>query len=128
MKNLLKGRNGPDQLSQFLLFIVLLISLSNLLFFKTTILSILVWVLLIYILYRTFSKQVYKRRQENIKFAQMLYPYQIKMLKWANRQADKKTHRYFKCPNCSQTVRVPKGHGLITITCPKCQTRFDKKS
>ena len=112
MKNLLKGRNGPDQLSQFLLFIVLLISLSNLLFFKTVILSILVWILLMYILYRTFSKQVYKRRQENIKFG----------------QADKKTHRYFKCPNCSQTVRVPKGHGLITITCPKCQTRFDKKS
>lgn len=128
MKNLLKGRNGPDQLGQFILSIALLISLLNLFLFKTKILSAFVWLLLIYSLYRLLSKQVYKRRQENWMFIQKMYPYQMKALKWANRQMDKKTHRHFRCPNCKQMVRVPKGHGLITITCPKCHTRFDKKS
>ncbi len=37
-------------------------------------------------------------------------------------------HKYFLCPECKQTVRVPRGHGKITITCPKCSHKFDKKS
>lgn len=36
-------------------------------------------------------------------------------------------HKYFLCPNCKQTVRVPRGRGQITITCPKCKQKFDKK-
>lgn len=127
MKNIFKGRNGPDQLSQFILFIGFILSLINL-FFKSNILSFIILILMIYIIYRTFSKQVYKRRQENIRFAQKIYPYSMKLIKFANRQADKKTHKYFKCPNCKQTLRVPKGHGLITVTCPKCHYQFDKKS
>ena len=39
------------------------------------------------------------------------------------------THlRYFSCPHCRQQVRVPKGRGKISITCPKCGTQFIKKS
>ena len=39
-----------------------------------------------------------------------------------------KTHKYFTCPNCRQKLRVPKGNGRITITCPKCKTQFKGKS
>ena len=39
-----------------------------------------------------------------------------------------KTHRYFKCPGCGQTVRVPRGRGKIQITCPKCRREFIKKT
>lgn len=75
-----------------------------------------------------FSKQVYKRRQENMLFAQKMYPYQLKAMKWANRQMDKKTNKHFKCPNCKQVLRVPKGRGQITITCPKCAEKFDRRT
>ena len=37
-------------------------------------------------------------------------------------------HRYFACPQCGQTVRVPRGKGTIKIRCPKCRTQFEKKS
>ena len=39
-----------------------------------------------------------------------------------------KEHKYYLCPSCKQIVRVPKGRGKITITCPTCKNRFDKKS
>ena len=44
------------------------------------------------------------------------------------RWAQRGTYRFFKCPQCRQTVRVPKGRGKICITCPKCKTEFIKKS
>lgn len=28
------------------------------------------------------------------------------------------------CPNCPARLRVPKGKGNITVTCPKCETSF----
>ena len=39
-----------------------------------------------------------------------------------------KVYRYFKCPHCRQSIRVPRGRGRISITCPKCGTSFIKKS
>ena len=41
---------------------------------------------------------------------------------------DRKTHRYFRCPQCRATVRVPKGKGQIRITCPHCKHQFIKKT
>jgi len=37
-------------------------------------------------------------------------------------------HRYFSCPRCRQPVRVPRGKGKISITCPKCREKFIKKT
>lgn len=41
---------------------------------------------------------------------------------------DKRTHRIFKCPNCAQKIRVPKGKGRISIKCPRCRIEFIKKT
>ena len=55
-----------------------------------------------------------------------------KVLGWFRRGKarwqDRKTHRYFRCPQCRATVRVPRGKGKIRITCPKCKHQFVKKS
>lgn len=37
-------------------------------------------------------------------------------------------HRIFRCPQCDQRVRVPRGRGKIAITCPKCGHEFIKRS
>ena len=37
-------------------------------------------------------------------------------------------NRYFLCPRCRQTVRVPRGKGRILITCPKCKEKFQRKT
>ena len=39
-----------------------------------------------------------------------------------------KEHYYFKCPNCGQPMRVPKGLGKIQITCRACASQFETKS
>ena len=39
-----------------------------------------------------------------------------------------RNNRYFNCPKCRQTVRVPRGKGKISITCPKCREKFIKKT
>mgnify|MGYP004666140193 len=44
-----------------------------------------------------------------------------------DRVKDRK-NRYFLCPRCRQTVRVPRGKGKIMITCPKCKEKFQRKT
>jgi len=42
--------------------------------------------------------------------------------------AQTRDYRFYKCPTCKQEVRVPKGHGKIEITCPKCREKFIRRS
>ena len=37
-------------------------------------------------------------------------------------------NRYYGCPSCGQTVRVPRKKGRISIKCPRCGQRFEKKT
>ena len=69
-----------------------------------------------------------KMYAQNQKFLTWRYRMVAKWSKWKERFAQRKTHRFYKCPNCKQKVRVPKGRGKIAITCPKCRTEFIKKS
>ena len=66
--------------------------------------------------FRCLSRNTYKRYQENRKY-----------LAFWSRLKDRE-HKYFSCPRCRQSVRVPKGKGKIAITCPKCKEKFIKKT
>ena len=79
-------------------------------------LTILSYGLMFWAIFRTFSRNTYRRYQENRKFLMLLA-----------RIKDRK-HRYFTCPRCRQPVRVPRGKGKIAITCPKCKEKFIKKT
>lgn len=128
------GRYGNDEMSLFmwivsLVFIVAAGILSR--FAKTDVLTyvalglrLLGLLLLILMLLRMFSKNIAKRRAENYKFMAL----GRKIKKIFGRRPDAKTHRYFKCPGCGQTVRVPRNKGKISITCPRCRTKFIKKT
>ena len=72
--------------------------------------------LMIWAICRTLSRNTYRRYQENRKFLQFF-----------DRLKDRQ-HRYFDCPKCRQMVRVPRGKGKISITCPRCRERFIKKT
>jgi ribosomal protein L37AE/L43A len=65
---------------------------------------------------------------ENYKFAILMSPVYSWLKKTRNRLKDAKTHRYFSCPNCKQSLRLPKGKGKIIIICPKCKTEFKGKT
>lgn len=121
------GRYGSDQLNVFLLIAAVVLMLLNLFIFKNPYVSILVWIALIINIFRTYSRNIYKRRGENDKYLALVQPIKKRYGVIKNNYHDSE-HKYFLCPNCKQTVRVPRGRGKITITCPKCNTKFDKKS
>ena len=127
LKKVMTGRYGVDQLSVACLclsfFFSILSSLTNIQFFYLFSL-----VLLVLYTYRVFSKQISKRYEENRKFLRLFHPVQ-KQYKLITRQLkDFKTHRYYKCPCCSQVLRVPRGRGKICITCSKCNHKLHKKT
>ncbi len=72
--------------------------------------------LMFWAIFRCFSRKTYKRYRENRRYLMLL-----------DRIKDRQ-HRYFECPKCHQPVRVPRGKGKISITCPKCKEKFVKKT
>lgn len=123
----MQGRNGADQLSQFLNIVVLIILVISL-FTKWAPLYWIAIALLIYMYFRIFSKNTPKRHAENQKFCNLRYDLSIKWNNAKKHREQKKIYRFYKCPMCKQKVRVPKGRGKICITCPKCKEEFVRKS
>ena len=120
------GRYGSDQLGFFLIgvyfFLALLSTLTDVMVFQLVGDVIFVWSI-----FRIFSRNISKRREENNKFMRKAHP-AIKWLRLQQTMRKDKEHRYFKCPNCSQYLRVPKGKGKITVTCRSCGASFQEKS
>ena len=113
--SLMYGRYGPDQLNNALLILGVALAVVGMLF-SLPVLTVLSYLPLGYCLYRMFSRNVNRRRLENQKYMQQL-----------NRLRDRNS-RYYSCPRCHQTVRVPRGRGKINIHCPKCGNQFVKKT
>lgn len=78
-------------------------------------------------LFRMLSRNVYKRRAENEKFLRLVRPV-TGWFRTRSQRAKDQAHRYYACPACRQTCRVPRGRGKIEITCPKCGKKFVKKT
>ena len=120
------GRYGNDQLGFFLIAVYFVCSLLSAVT-QIRAISLIGDVGVFYALFRMLSRNVTKRREENAKFLRKVNP----ILKWFRLQQTMrkdKTHRYFKCPNCAQHLRVPKGKGKITVTCRSCGASFQEKS
>jgi hypothetical protein len=113
------GRYGTDKLNSVLLWTGLILCLVSMFVpvgWANLVLSLLAQVFMVVALLRCFSRNTYKRYQENRRFLFML------------QKLKDREHRYFSCPKCRQSVRVPKEKGKISITCPKCRERFVKKT
>ena len=127
------GRNGMDQMNVMLLrgylalFVVQLVCSLAKLHVPTLICEILMWPLMFLILFRMFSKNLYKRREENSKFMQRIWRVKNRRTGARERHADKE-HKYFTCKNCKTICRVPVGKGKIIITCPKCGAQIHAKT
>lgn len=119
------GRYGSDELSHFLSMVALVLLVMSLF---VPVLSILVWAILIWSTIRCFSKKIGKRQKERAVYLRITGGIKTWFKRRKNIWRDRKTHKYYKCPNCKAYLRVPKGKGEITITCPKCKNKMDKKT
>ena len=119
LRRFMEGRYGNDKLNSAILGGALVMVILAL-FIRNPLINLILhgisYVLMFWSIFRTLSRNTYKRYQENRTF-----------LKFVDRIRDR-DHRYFECPKCRQTVRVPRGKGKIAITCPRCREKFVKKS
>ena len=68
------------------------------------------------------------RTEENYKFYTFKDRVDNKFRGWKEQWASRKVYHYYRCPQCHQKLRVPRGRGRIQISCPRCGTQFIKKS
>ncbi len=126
-RRFMAGRYGTDALNQFLSIVSIVLLLVALL----TRVNLFTWVgmgVLIWCYYRTFSRNIPKRTEENYKFYTLKQQLEGKVRSLKEQWANRKLYRYYRCPQCRQKLRVPRGRGRIQISCPRCGTQFIKKS
>ena len=119
LRHFMLGRYGTDKLNMAILSAGVILSVLVMLISNPLldgILTLIAYGLMIWAIFRMLSRNTYKRYQENRKY-----------LRFLERIKDRE-HRYFDCPRCRQSVRVPRGKGKISITCPKCKEKFIKKT
>ena len=127
MAKFMYGRYGIDQLSRMLSYVCFALLVITL-FTKNGFIYILALAGIIYSYYRAFSRNISRRYGENQAYLKLKYDVLRKFNNYKLRIKDQKTHRIFKCPSCSQKIRVPRGKGRISIKCPKCRIEFTRKS
>ena len=89
---------------------------------------VLMLVLIVLVYFRMFSKDVYKRREENSRYLNLRYQVFAKLKALKERWVQRKDYKFFHCPSCHAVLRVPKGRGKIKIVCRKCGNSFIGKS
>ncbi len=126
----MSGRRGMDEFSKFLLIATLVLIVLS--WFTggilRAVLGVLEIVCLVLCYIRVFSRNIYKRQQENAWYLQK----KSAVVKWfrslRERWQQRKEYRFFRCPACKTLLRVPKNKGKLLLTCRKCGNRFEKKT
>ncbi len=118
MTRFMAGRYGMDRLNSLLLWVSMAFVLVAMFLPRVLRLSFtfLAYLLMGFAIFRLLSRNAYRRYKEN---------------RWLLLLIDRikdKEHRYYTCPRCRQLVRVPRGKGKISITCPTCKEKFIKKT
>lgn len=140
MQRILYGRYGIDSLNKFLLVLCFAMIAAGI-FYHGRFLRLLTVLLLIYIYCRMFSRNHVARARENQKFLEMTSGFRKTKGSagsyrsgtgygpsgFASRPQKDKDNRILRCPSCGAKLRVPKGVGKISITCPQCDLKFIKK-
>lgn len=127
MMQFMQGRYGADQMGQMLSAVSMVFLIISL-FSRNQGWFLLALIGIVYNYFRMFSKNISKRYAENQKYLTMTAGIRRKLASWKSRLAQRKIYHIYRCPGCKQKIRVPRGRGKIEIRCPKCNTRFVKKS
>ena len=119
IRHFMMGRYGTDKLNTSILVSGVVACVISMLInnpLVDLILTLVAYVLMGWAIFRSLSRNTYKRYQENRKFLSLVQRFKDK------------EHRYYDCPRCRQQIRVPRGKGKIAITCPRCKEKFIKKT
>ncbi|MBQ7850774.1 MAG: hypothetical protein IJ343_13700 [Clostridia bacterium] len=121
------GRNGIDMLAYHLLWGGLILSIISI-FDPTGITGLLSTAMYVYMGFRVLSRNLPKRQAENARWTQFYENASKEVRQFFLRLKGRKTHKYFRCPACKVRLRMKRGSGEKTITCPKCRHQFQQKA
>lgn len=113
------GRNGPDHLSFALLIAAMVLS-----FIPWPYMFIICIALTLLAVWRMFSKNIEQRRKENLVLLRLVNNAKSWYYRISARRQQAKQYRIFKCPQCGQKLRVPRGKGKVSIKCSRCGNKF----
>ena len=119
LRRFMMGRYGTDKLNMVILGAGVVASLLGMFIVFPPVkllLTLLSYILMGWAVFRSLSRNTYKRYRENRKYLMFL------------QRIKDREHRYYDCPRCRQQVRVPRGKGKIAISCPKCKEKFIRKT
>lgn len=127
LRRFMVGRYGPDELTAAIVILGCVFTfLSNfrplrfMYFIGMLVMAVAIW--------RTLSKNIDARIRERMWFLRVIEKPKAEFKLLSNVIRDRKTHKYFKCKNCGASLRVPRGKGKISVTCPKCRVKTEKKT
>ena len=127
MRRSMIGRYGTDELSRAM-SVAAMIGLVLSCLPKLKFLYIPTLILVIWVMVRTYSRNIQKRYAERAVYLRITAKirgwFSVRKRMWRER----KSHRYYRCKQCSTMLRVPKRKGKIVITCPKCHGQITKRT
>jgi len=127
LRNFMQGRYGPDHLGVALIILSFLISVLYSILGHLPLLFVSYFIFSL-VLFRMLSRNLVKRRRENDIFIRYWWPIRTKVKRFIGKIKQRKTHKIFKCPDCKNVLRVPRGKGKMIVTCPKCTKKMTKKT
>lgn len=132
LRRFMIGRYGMDELGHFMMILLFGMILLGLVIHS----ALWYWMELACIVityFRMFSRNTGRRFQENQAFLNLRFHIAEKIRKWDLKNWKEKLEEFrkykiFRCPNCGQKIRIPRGHGKIRIHCRTCGKDFIGKS
>ena len=90
--------------------------------------NVAVFVLVIVMVFRMFSRKHDKRQAENARYLARKNGTGKPGQDLATKGKDHMNYKYLDCPFCGQKMRVPRGKGRIAVKCPQCGEKTIIKS
>ena len=128
----MRGRYGQDYFGRFLFFVAFGVSLLS--YIPALRRGIYIaYAILLYEIYRFLSRNISARYRENEKFLRLFGSLRNGGLtrgfgKLQNELRQRRTYCFFRCQGCGRKVRVPRGRGMLEITCPVCKTVMRRRT
>lgn len=132
LNKFMQGRYGVDSFARFTL-VVALVAIIISIFFPSgnrvgALFDTIGLLMLLYTYFRMFSRNIQNRYAENEKYLSVTANLRQRFQREKGMMNQRKTHHIYSCPGCGQKIRIPRGKGRIEIECPKCHTKFIKRS
>ena len=127
MIQFMRGRYGYDELgrvtmwSSLILFVIYALT-------GIRVLAVIAVILLALTDFRLLSRNTARRTEENRVFLKNTAFITRRSARFRQNVQNRRHYHIYRCPNCKQKIRIPKGKGRIEITCPRCHIEFIKKS